>query len=95
MASIEKVRSEIARIAQQRKNTTAAEIKWVVDQLGMNGYVARSRKTSDGVLYTVGRTGFGVRRFGVCTHNRGTKQVKACYVDDFLGAMIEIGLYDE
>jgi len=95
MASVEKIKTEIARIAKQRKNTTAAEIKWVVDQLEMNGYVARSRDTSDGVLYTVGRTGFGVRRFGVCTHNRGNRQVKACYVDDFLEAMIEIGLYDE
>jgi hypothetical protein len=36
MASIEKIKTEIAPIAQQRKNTTAAEIKWVVDQLGMN-----------------------------------------------------------
>jgi hypothetical protein len=94
MASIEKVRSEIARIAQQRKNTTAAEIKWVVDQLGINGYVARSRNTSDGVLYTVGSAQLGVRRFGVCTHNRGNKQVKECYVDDFIEAMIEIGLYE-
>lgn len=94
MASIEKIKTEIAPIAQQRKNTTAAEIKWVVDQLGMNGYTARSRNTSDGVLYTVGGPQFGVRRFGVCTHNRGNKQVKECCVDDFLEAMIEIGLYE-
>jgi hypothetical protein len=90
MTNVEKIKIEISRIAQQRKNTTAAEIKWVVDQLGMNGYVVRSRKTSDGVLYVVGPA-----RFGVCTHNRGNKQVKACYVDDFLEAMIENGLYDE
>jgi hypothetical protein len=88
MTSVDKIKAEIARIAQQRKNTTAAEIKWVVDQLAMNGYAVRSRNTSDGVLYVVESA-----RFGVCTHNRGSKQVKACYVDDFLEAMIEIGLY--
>jgi hypothetical protein len=90
MASIEKVKAEIARIAQQRKNTTASEIEWVVNQLGGHGYAVRARKTRDGVLYGVGSC-----RFGVCTHNPGSKQVKSCYVDDFLGAMIEIGLYDE
>jgi hypothetical protein len=90
MTNVDRIKTEIARIAKQRKNTTAEEIKWVVDQLGLNGYVVRSRKTSDGVLYTVQSV-----RFGVCTHNRGSKQIKACYVDDFLEAMIEIGLYDE
>lgn len=90
MTNVDRVKTEIAKIAQRRKNTTAAEIKWVVDQLGMNGYAVKSRQLSDGVLYTVGHL-----RFSVCTHNRGSKQVKACYVDDFLERMIEIGLYDE
>ena len=90
MTNVDRIRAEIARIAKQRKNTTPSEIKWVVDQLGMNGYAVKSRNLSDGVLYTVGTV-----RFGVCTHNRGSKQVKACYVDDFLERMIEIGLYDE
>jgi hypothetical protein len=31
----------------------------------------------------------------VCTHNPGSKQVKGCYVDDFLNAMMELGLYEE
>jgi hypothetical protein len=90
MTNVDRIRTEIAQIAQRRKNTTAAEIKWVVDQLAMNGYAVKSRKLSDGVLYTVESV-----RFSVCTHNRGNKQIKACYVDDFLQRMIEIGLYDE
>jgi hypothetical protein len=90
MTNVDRIRTEIAQIAQRRKNTTAAEIKWVVDQLAINGYAVKSRKLSDGVLYTVESV-----RFSGCTHNRGNKQIKACYVDDFLQRMIEIGLYDE
>jgi len=90
MATVEKIKAAIAQIAQRRKNTTASEIDWVVTQLGQNGYVVKSRKTSDAMLYSV-----GVARFSICTHNRGSKQIKACYVDAFLGAMIEIGIYEE
>jgi hypothetical protein len=89
MASIEKIKATIAEIAQRRKNTTASEIEWVVNQLAAQGHPVKARPTSDGVLYRVGRT-----RFGVCTHNRGAKQVKQCYVDDFLDAMIELGFYE-
>ena len=28
-------------------------------------------------------------------HHPGSKQVKACYVDEFVDVMIDIGLYDE
>jgi len=90
MASIEKIKAEIAQIAQRRKNTTSSDIEWVVNQLKQNGYAVRSRSLSDGVLYGVGSV-----RFSVCTHNPGNKQVKPCYVDAFLEAMIEIGMYED
>jgi hypothetical protein len=90
MASIDKIKETIAEIAQRPKNTMASEIGWVVTQLGENGYAVKARTTSDGVRYVVGHA-----HFGVCTHNRGSKQVKRCYVDDFLDAMIELGLYEE
>lgn len=90
MASIDKIRTEIAQIAGRRKNTTAAEIDWVVTQLGDHGHTVKSRKTTHGVLYTVGEA-----RFSVCVHKAGSKQVKRCYVDNFLAAMIEIGMYEE
>jgi hypothetical protein len=91
MASLEKVREKISQIAQQRKNTTASDVEWVVNQLSEHGFAVREpRKTRHGVLY-----GVGTVRFGVCSHNRGGKQVKRCYVDDFISAMIELGLYEE
>ena len=33
--------------------------------------------------------------FSICTHHRGNKQVKAVYVDQFLDAMSELGLYED
>jgi hypothetical protein len=35
------------------------------------------------------------QRFGVCKHHKGNKQIKSCYVVDFLRAMIDLGWYDE
>ena len=69
--------------------------KYYRDALGAalseHGFAVREpRKTRHGVLY-----GVGTVRFGVCSHNRGGKQVKRCYVDDFISAMIELGLYEE
>jgi len=90
MATIEKIRTEIALIAQRRKNTTASEIERVVTQIGEHGHAVRSRKTTHGVLYVVGSA-----RFSVCAHKSGSKQLKPCYVDSFLAAMIEIGMYEE
>jgi hypothetical protein len=72
MASIDKVIETIAEIAQHRKNTTASEIDWVVDQLQEHGFdVRKPRKTRHGVLY-----GVSSERFQICTHNPGSKQVK-------------------
>ncbi len=91
MSTIEKVIDKISQIAQRRKNTTVPEIEWVVNQLREHGFEVREpRKTRHGILYGVGPV-----RFMVCTHNPGSKQVKACYVDDFLNAMLELGLYEE
>ena len=91
MASLEKVLEKIAQIAERRKNTTVSEIEWVVNQLHEHGFQVREpRRTRHGVLYGVGPV-----RFMVCTHNPGSKQVKGCYVDDFLNAMVELGLYEE
>ncbi|HZP64121.1 MAG TPA: hypothetical protein VFB28_11950 [Terriglobales bacterium] len=91
MASIAKIKEAIAAIGARRKNVTETEINWVMDQLKANGLDVRGpRKTTHGQLY-----GIANRRFGVCTHNPGSKQVKPCYVDDFIDAMIEVGLYEE
>jgi hypothetical protein len=90
MSSIEKVKERIAQIAGSRKNTQASDIEWVVNQLAANGFNVRVRQNSHGVLYGVGR-----QRFGICTHHPGSKNIKPCYVDDFVSAMIELELYEQ
>ena len=91
MAALEKVIERICQIAERRNNTTTSDIEWVVNQLREHGFQVREpRRTRHGVLYGVGPV-----RFMVCTHNPGSKQVKGCYVDDFLNAMVELGLYEE
>ena len=91
MASTEKVRETIADIAKRRKNVSASEIDWVVRQLKEHGFDVREpRRTRHGLLY-----GVGPLRFSVCTHHAGSKQVKACYVDEFVDAMVELGLYED
>jgi hypothetical protein len=88
MATIEKVRQTIANIAGRRRNVTVPEIEWVMEQLRTLGFNLRdARKTRHGVLYGVESV-----RFQVCTHHPGSRQVKPCYVDDFVDAMTELGL---
>jgi hypothetical protein len=41
--------------------------------------------------YDTGSRTMGIRR----SFNPGSKQVKACYVDEFVAAMIDMGLCDE
>jgi hypothetical protein len=90
MANIEKVKATIAEIALRRKNVSPSDIEWVVNQLKALGLDVREpRRTRHGVLYFIGSV-----KFHVCTHNPGSKQVKACYVDDFVDQMTELGLYE-
>jgi len=67
-----------------------ADIKWVVDRLAEHGYRTSERRATHGSLFGVGRT-----RFMVNCHNPGSKQVKRYSVDDFVSAMVELGLYEE
>lgn len=90
MAEIEKIQERIRELAGRRKNVKLTEIAWVVSQLKQNGFDAGARNNGHQTLFSIGSV-----RFGVCSHNPGSSQVKACYVDGFLDAMIEIGLYEE
>lgn len=90
MATEDRVKAEIAEIAQRKNAVDFGEIERIVNQLGQLGYPTRSRRTKETVLFRVGRV-----RFGVCDHNPGGKHVKACYVKAFLEAMIELGLFEE
>jgi predicted RNA binding protein YcfA (HicA-like mRNA interferase family) len=90
MANIEKIRETIAEIGESPKNVTAAEIEWVINQLEQHGFQVRRRKTLHGILYVVNSS-----RFSICTHHPGSKQIRACYVYEFLRVMMEMGLYED
>lgn len=89
MADVKKIKARIKQIAGSRKNTTIEDIEWVVTQLGQNGYKTASRPAGGNhqTLFTVAH-----RNFGIATHTNGSRQLKSCYVDDFLDAMDDLGL---
>ena len=90
MAELRKIKERIAEIAARRRNVTVGEIEWVVNQLKLHGHQIRIRDTTHMRMYRVDS-----QRFGICCHHPGEKQIKACYVDEFISAMIELGLYEE
>lgn len=90
MADIKKIKAAIVELASRRQNVQLSEIEWVVNQLAGCGYQATSRSTNHQTLFNVDG-----RRFGVCGHHAGSKQVKKCYVDGFLAVMEELDLYEE
>jgi len=91
MDNLQRVRERIREIAGRRHNVKFSEIEWVFSQLKSNGFPnARSRNNGHQTIFSVAG-----QRFGVCTHNPGSKQIKACYVDAFLQVMIELELYEE
>jgi hypothetical protein len=89
MADIEHIRAKIAELAERRKNVVLSEIQWVVNNLGANGYEVSSKSNSHQTFFRVGG-----QPFGVCHHHRGSKQIRKCYVDEFLNAMELLGLYE-
>jgi hypothetical protein len=90
MAELKRVRERIAELAGRPKNVTIQEIEWVVNQLGTLGFKTHIRGTQHNKIFRVNG-----RIFSICSHNRGSKQIKSCYVKDFLDALIELGLYEE
>jgi hypothetical protein len=90
MANESKVRAYIAEIAGRPNNVTEDEIHWVVDQLDNLGLDTARDANDHQVMYTVGG-----EQFGICTHHRGAKQIKSCYVRKFLAAMSNIGWYED
>jgi hypothetical protein len=89
MANLKQVREKIAEIAQREKNVELDEIQWVVKHLGENGYEVSVKSNDHQHLFRVNRI-----RFGVCHHNPGSKQIKPCYVREFLDTMADLGLYE-
>lgn len=90
MSDMEKIKRTVAEIAKHPKNVIASEIEWVVTQLSHEGFRIRQKKTPHGVVYTINSS-----RFSVCTHHPGSKQIRPCYVYEFLRVMTEVGLYED
>lgn len=90
MATEEKIRAFILEISKRPNNVTADEIKWVVNQLENLGLDTWSETNGHQVMYSIEG-----EQFGVCTHHKGGKQIKRCYVREFLTAMINIGWYED
>jgi hypothetical protein len=89
MADLKEIKEAIRDIAGRRKNVTFVEIEWVVNQLAQF-YKVGSRRATHGILLRVEH-----RRFMINSHNPGSKQVKRYSVDDFINAMVELGLCEE
>jgi hypothetical protein len=87
MAELRKVRERIAEIAGRRKNVTIEEIEWIANQLKALGYDVNVRGTQHNKIFRIGQT-----IFNISSHNKGSKQIKRCYVDNFLDAMVELEL---
>jgi hypothetical protein len=90
MADLERLKKEIADIARRPKAVRFAEIDRIVNQLGILGFDTAVRRGKETVLFRVEG-----ERFGVCDHNPGRQHVKRVYVKEFLGAMANLGLYEE
>ena len=91
MAELEQIKERIRELAGRRKNVRFSEISWVVNQLSRNGYPTKAKEWAHGVIFTVGTA----EPFNVCTHNRGSSQLKPSYVDAFIDVMTELGLYED
>ena len=85
----ERILERIRDIAGRPKNVTLEDIEWVIGQIEAHHYVKR-REFAHGILFRIDG-----QRFSVCTHHRGSRQLKVAYVKGFLRAMSELGWYDE
>jgi hypothetical protein len=90
MAKENTIRAFIAEIAGRPNNVTEDDIKWVVDQLGSLGLETSHERNDHQVMYSVDG-----EQFPICTHHRGGKQIKRCYVRRFLSVMSSIGWYED
>jgi hypothetical protein len=89
MADLEHIKGDIAGIAARPKGVTFSEIERIVKQLKAVGYSARYYKGDETwVFYVSGE------KFTICDHHRGSQHIKPFYIKKFLGAMINLGLYE-
>ena len=88
MASAEKIRARIKELGTRPKNVTLSDIEWVMTQLDQFAQVTLL-KNVHAYMWTVDG-----EPFSVCTHHKGSKQLKPVYIKNFLNAMITTGWYE-
>jgi len=80
---------EIAAIAARPHAVRFEEIANIVAQLQRLGFPVSCREVRHGTLFRVYR-----RMFQITKHNRGSSQIRAFYVREFLKAMTDLELYE-
>lgn len=91
MPDLPAIRAAISEISRHRNSVTAKEIRLIVEQLGACGFDVSHRPARHGRLYRVGK----FAPFMVTEHNRGSRFVRRRYVENFLSAMVDAGLFEE
>ena len=86
----EEIREEIRAIARHPHNVTFADIERVVRNLEPFYAHVKATKRKHSWLFEVGD-----QTFSVSDHNKGRRQVKVSYVDNFIDAMINLRWYED
>jgi hypothetical protein len=89
MATLERIRRDIAELATRPRSVRLDEIERIVTHLGQLGYSVNVRQVRHGRLFRVED-----KLFGATQHNPGSSQIRECYVRNFLEMMEELGLYE-
>lgn len=90
MAELARLKTEIAGLAGHRKTVRMADIERIVGQLAKLGYETKSKTVRHGTLFKVAD-----QTFQVSAHSKSGSYVLKAYVDNFLEAMLSLGLLDE
>jgi hypothetical protein len=88
MADRDRISRAIAAVAKRPKAVTFEELCQIVNQIRLLGiWRVVERETTHGYQFTIGS-----KIIRVSYHD---SHVKKAYVEDFLDAMVELGLYEE
>lgn len=93
MADIERVKADIAAIADSPRNATLSDIERIVNQLKALGYAVNIRNARHGRLFAISDKSKSLTaRFMVNYHNPGNKQAMIYSIRDFVIGMSDLEL---
>jgi hypothetical protein len=91
MASLDRIKADIADLAQRPNAVRFEEIERIIDQLQRIGYEVSARQATHGKLFRVGKN----QPFMAARPNSGDSHIRSVYVRVFLEAMITLGLFED